>query len=269
MPFGFEATADEVTAGAIGTISRVTGDRQQTAVTENGRHPTANDRWWSTRRRVIEDERRIETKSKALPDRATSDRMEIDPETSDPSEIYRLMTSVVVPRPIGWISTVSEDGTDNLAPYSYFNAVSSSPAVLMFSAGTHDGERKDTPTNAIESGEFVFNLVTEAVAKEMDETSASLPTGESEFEAAGIERAESTVVEPPRVAAAKASFECTLYDSMQVYDNTMVLGEVRYAHVDDDLLTDGKPDSLKIDAVGRLGGPYYTSLDVMDLQRGY
>jgi flavin reductase (DIM6/NTAB) family NADH-FMN oxidoreductase RutF len=195
--------------------------------------------------------------------------MELDLRGDVPDGTYRTVTSAVVPRPIGWISTRTSEGVDNLAPYSYFNAVSSRPPVVMFSAGRHDGQRKDSPTNAIQSGEFVHNLVTEDVHEAMDETSASLPPEESEFDAAGIERAPSVAVDAPRVADAILSFECELYDSMAVYDNTVVLGEVVYVHADESILTDGKLDSRKIDAVGRLGGPYYTSLDITDFRRQY
>lgn len=193
--------------------------------------------------------------------------MELDPREHDRSDVYRIVTSTVVPRPIGWISTRTEDGVDNLAPYSYFNAVSSYPPVVMFSAGSVDGERKDTPRNAIESGAFVYNLVTEPFGEEMDETSARVDPEEDEFETAGVERAEAVTVDAPRVAEAAVSFECELYDSLQVYENTVVLGEVTYVHVDDEILTDGKVDSRKIDAVGRLGGPFYTAVDIMDLER--
>lgn len=195
--------------------------------------------------------------------------MELDLRGDVPDGTYRTVTSAVVPRPIGWISTRTAEGVDNLAPYSYFNAVSSRPPVVMFSAGRHDGERKDSPTNAIESGEFVHNLVTEDVHEAMDETSASVPPDQSEFDAPGIERAPSVAVEAPRVAHATLSFECELYDSIDIYENTVVLGEVVYVHADDSILTDGKLDSRKIDAVGRLGGPYYTALDITDFERQY
>lgn len=194
--------------------------------------------------------------------------MELDPSEQDPSATYRIVSSTVTPRPIGWISTRSADGVDNLAPYSYFNAISSSPPVVMFSAGRTDGELKDTPRNALDSEVFVYNLVTESVAAKMDKTSASIDPGESEFEMAGIDRKEAATIDAPRVANALVSFECTLYDSMEIYGNTVVFGEVVYIHIDDEVLTDGAIDTRKIDAVGRLGGRLYTATDIMDLQRG-
>jgi flavin reductase (DIM6/NTAB) family NADH-FMN oxidoreductase RutF len=195
--------------------------------------------------------------------------LSFDPADRDPDDVYRLLTSVVVPRPVGWISTRSPAGVDNLAPYSYFNVVSSAPPVVLFSSGGTGEDRKDTPENAIETGEFVWNLVTEPLAAAMDETSAPLPPGESEFDAAGVERAPADAVTPPRVAGAAAAFECTLYDSFQVYDNTVVLGEAVRVHVDESLLSDGAVDAAAVDAVGRLGGPYYTRIDRLDLERGH
>jgi len=195
--------------------------------------------------------------------------LSFDPADRDPDDVYRLLTSVVVPRPIGWISTRSPAGVDNLAPYSYFNAVSSAPPVLLFSAGGTGDDRKDTPRNAVETGEFVWNLVTEPLGAAMDETSAPLPPGESEFDAAGVERAPAKAVAPPRVAGAAAAFECRLYDSFDVYDNTVVLGDVVRVHVDGALLSDGAVDATAVDAVGRLGGPYYAGVDRLELERGH
>lgn len=195
--------------------------------------------------------------------------MELDLRDRDPSEGYRFLTGAVVPRPIGWISTRSPEGADNLAPYSFFNAVSSSPPVVMFSAGRSGGRRKDTPTNAIDSGEFVWNLVTEPLAEAMDRTSETIDPDESEFDLAGVERARSVVVDAPRVANADVSFECRLHDWIEIHDYTVVFGDVHYVHADDAVLTDGTIDARKINAVARLGGPHYATIDVMDVQRGH
>jgi len=193
--------------------------------------------------------------------------MEVDP-TTDDVDWHRLVTCLVVPRPIGWMSTVSGEGRVNLAPFSYFNAVSTDPPVLAFSPKVEDGP-KDTARNVLDTGEFVANLVTDPLAEQMDMTAAPLSAGESEFEFAGLDQVASTVVDPPRVAQADASMECVLHESMRVYDHQLLLGEVVRFHVDDALLTDGRIDMRKVDAVGRLGGPYYTRIDLLDVERQY
>ena len=192
--------------------------------------------------------------------------MEVDAD-DHADALYRTLTSLVVPRPIGWISTLAADGRDNLAPFSYFNAVSSRPPVVMFSAGQRDGRPKDSARFALETGEFVANLVTEDVVEAMDATSAD--PGGSEFDAVGVERAPARTVAPPRVAAAHAHLECAVVESMTVGTNTVVFGEVRHLHVDEDLLTDGAVDSRKVDAVGRLGGPFYSGIDLLEFTRQY
>jgi flavin reductase (DIM6/NTAB) family NADH-FMN oxidoreductase RutF len=195
--------------------------------------------------------------------------MKIDPRTHDRS-MYRTMTGAVVPRPIGWISTTSEDGVDNLAPYSFFNVVAIDPPVLMFAPvdGGADG-LKDTARNVLDTGAFVVNVVTEPVAEAMNETSATLPPEESEFDHAGLERAPSERIAPPRVAEAEIAFECELYDAHDVGTSRLILGEVVLAHVDDALATDeGKLDVERVDAVGRLAGNWYaTTTDRFRLER--
>ncbi|MDZ7701685.1 MAG: flavin reductase family protein [Halobacteriales archaeon] len=190
--------------------------------------------------------------------------MEADAEAHADS-MYRTLTSLVVPRPIGWISTLGADGRDNLAPFSYFNAVSSQPPVVLFSAGRRDGEPKDSARFALETGEFVANLVTQDVIGAMDATAAGVSG--SEFDAAGVERADSRVVEPPRVAAAHACLECEVRESVDVGGHTVVFGDVRHVYVDDDLLVDGKVEARAVDAVGRLGGSLYTGVEPLEYTR--
>lgn len=190
--------------------------------------------------------------------------MELDPAAYQDS-MHRIITTLVSPRPIGWISTRT-DRRDNLAPYSYFNVVSTSPPVIMFSGSTDDGEPKDAGRMAVETGEFVVNLVTEELAEEMDATSAPLDDV-SEFDFVGLERADAAVVDAPRVAAAAACLECSLYDTMEIHDNLVVFGSVEQIYVDDRITTDGVVDMEKVDSVGRLGGPYYTSIDMLDVER--
>ena len=183
-------------------------------------------------------------------------------------ENARIVKSAVTPRPIAWVSSVDEDGVDNLAPYSTYNYVTADQPVVLFSASKKgNGDLKDSARNAIETGEFVVNIVTEANAAAMDLSSASLPADESEFDDTGLERGETVRVTPPRVATAPVSMECTLYDTKEVYDKVMIFGDVEYFHVSEDVLTDGKIDMAKLDMVGRLGGPYYTGVEIMELTR--
>ncbi|MFC6765590.1 flavin reductase family protein [Natrinema soli] len=196
-----------------------------------------------------------------------TEALEIDVEENDGS-LYRILSSAVVPRPIAWVSTRSEDGVDNLAPYSFFTVASVEPPVLLFAPVDSAEGLKDTPRNARDTGEFVVNLVTEDLAAAMNETSATLPAGESEFDHADLERADSTAVDPPRVAGSNVAFECTLHDLVDVGGSTLVLGEVRHVHLEESVTTDGKIDVGEIDAVGRLAGSRYArTADRFSLER--
>ncbi|SEQ37589.1 flavin reductase family protein [Natrinema salaciae] len=185
-----------------------------------------------------------------------TDALEIAADEREGS-LYRILSSAVVPRPIAWVSTRSADGVDNLAPYSFFTVASVEPPVVLFAPVDGADGLKDTPRNARDTGEFVVNLVTEDLAEAMNETSATLPAGESEFDHAGLERADSTAVDPPRVAGATVAFECTLHDLVDVGGSTLVLGEVRHVHLAESVTTDGEIDVDEIDAVGRLAGSTY------------
>lgn len=188
--------------------------------------------------------------------------MRVEPDERD--SLYRILAGAVIPRPIAWVSSLSPEGIENLAPYSFFNVVSTSPPVVMFAPADRpdrpDG-LSDSARNARETGEFVVNVVTEPLAEAMNETSATLPPEESEFDHASLERAASEAVAPPRVAAAEVAFECELYESIDVGSNTMVLGQVVSVYLDDGVTTDGKLDVEKLDAIGRLSGSYYCRTD--------
>ncbi|WP_245617711.1 flavin reductase family protein [Nitriliruptor alkaliphilus] len=199
----------------------------------------------------------------APPDRLDTD-LELSPADWQARQIYFVMTGLVIPRPIAWVSTVGDDGVRNVAPHSYFNVVSHDPPHVVFSS---IGE-KDTLRNVRASGEFVVNLVTEHVLEPMNATSADLPHGEDEFAWFGLEEAPSTVVAPPRVAAAKAHLECRLVHELPVGNGNLVVGEVVHIHVAPDVWRDGRIDPELLRPVGRLAGTSYGELgEVFKLPR--
>jgi flavin reductase (DIM6/NTAB) family NADH-FMN oxidoreductase RutF len=173
--------------------------------------------------------------------------------------------ALVAPRPIGWVSTMSADGSVNLAPYSFFNAIGEGPPMLAFSSSGP----KDSATFAGELREFVWNLVTFELREEMNATSAPLPRGRSEFERAGLEMAPSTLVAPPRVAAARCAMECKVVHAVQLRDvdgravnQHLVVGQVVGVHLDESAIVGGVVDTARLRPVARLGGPAdYTVVD--------
>ena len=210
--------------------------------------------------------------------------MEIDiPSLAQPDR-YKLLIGLIVPRPIAWVSTVSRDGRANLAPFSFFNGVSSEPPALLFCpANKSDGTIKDTLRNILESsrdgtgvgGQFVVNIVPHGLRGEMSASAEELPYGESEFELAGLTRAGSRVVGCPRVAEAPACFEC---EAMQVIrlapgapgGGNVVIGRVLWAHVRDDIMNERHHiDPAKLDALGRMAGmSYCTTRERLDVPWG-
>jgi len=195
---------------------------------------------------------------------------EFDPEDVETRVTDRLVKTAVSPRPIAWVSTTGENGVDNLAPFSSYNYVGSrQPIVTVHTSRREGGDLKDTARNAIDTGEFAVNVVTEATLEPMDRTAEGLPPSESEFDFADVPRAECRTIDPPRVANAAVTMECTLHDSIEIYDRVMLLGDVTYFHVAESVTTDGEIDARKLDTVGRLGGPYYTVSEPMEFEREY
>ncbi|TYO90752.1 flavin reductase family protein [Oceanicella actignis] len=178
--------------------------------------------------------------------------------------------AIVAPRPIGWISTVDEEGRANLAPYSFFNAVADRPPVVMYSTtGRKLGldERKDSLANIRRTGEFVVNLTSWDLREQMNATSAHLPHGEDEFLAAGLEKAPSVEVAPPRVAAAPAALECRLLQEValpcwdETGENVVVFGEVVHIHIRDDMIVDGRFDLTRSRPLARCGYQDYAVIE--------
>lgn len=189
--------------------------------------------------------------------------MELDLAALPPREAHAWMIATILPRPIAWISTLSRDGRPNLAPFSYFQAISARPPLLMFvAANTREGTPKDTLRNLREVPEFVVHLVPYAQAEAMNATAAPLPHGESEFAYAGVAAAPAARVRPPRVAAAPVAFECALERELAFGEGpgaaTVVFGRILHTHVRDDVLgPDGRPDPARLDLIGRMGGEAY------------
>lgn len=179
--------------------------------------------------------------------------MEID--AREKPSLYRVLAGAVVPRPIGWISTRGPDG-DNLAPYSFFNVATPAPPTLAFSAGPDGDERKDSAANAEETGAFAHSVVTADLATAMNATSTSASV--DEFDRAGVTKAECETVEAPYVAESPVVFECAVVDTVELGVSTLVLGEVQYVHIDESVTTNGKLDTGKLDALGRMAGAEYT-----------
>ena len=181
-----------------------------------------------------------------------------------PRDAYAWMISTIMPRPIAWVSTISLEGKTNLAPFSFFQGVTSNPPTLMFvPVNSRDGVKKDTVRNIEQVPEFVVNLVPFALGEQMNATSAMLPYGESEFQAFGIASAPSERVRPPRVAAAPVAFECTLDRFVHIGEGALaanvVFGRIQFAHVADTVLAaNGKPDPGALDLIGRMGGETFT-----------
>jgi flavin reductase (DIM6/NTAB) family NADH-FMN oxidoreductase RutF len=167
--------------------------------------------------------------------------------------------ALITPRPIGWISTRAADGSDNLAPYSFFNGVAYTPPQVMFSctSGKHDREGgvKDSVANIIETGVFCVNVVEYAMAEVMNQTSGPWDREVDEFADAGIEKAACTLIDCPRVATAPANLECRLTQIVKIEGeaNTVVFGEVIGVHMRDDCLVDGIFDARTFQPVGRMG----------------
>lgn len=178
---------------------------------------------------------------------------------TDEDTLYKLVLGLVVPRPIGWVSTISNEGITNIAPFSFFNAVNDVPPVLMLSISNRDDNTlKDTIRNILDIKEFVINMVSEELFEKMLITAEEFPPGISEFEKAGLTPEESKMVKAPRIKEARVSFECKLYKYVPIYDMHVIFGEALLIKVSDDILTDNlKVDYESYKPVGRLGGNYY------------
>lgn len=195
--------------------------------------------------------------------------MKIDPALQSPATNYKLLTNLVVPRPIAWITSLGADGTVNLAPFSFFNAVGADPVYVVVSIGENEGGAvKDTTRNIRDNGEFVVNMVTEELCAAMNISAADFPPQISELEVAGLHATPSAHIAPPRVAEAPVSLECRLHQMQALGRNTLIIGQVVMFHVDDALI-DARMRIHNFAPVGRLGSPsmYCRTTDRFNLDR--
>lgn len=176
-------------------------------------------------------------------------RTDFRPGDMSGSAFYRLLNSVVVPRPIAWVASTDGAGRDNLAPHSFFTVASVNPPMVSF---TSVGE-KDTLRNIRATGEFTVSLAPEDLFEQVNATATDFPPGTSEFDAAGVAREPSLTVAPPRVAGSPAVLECRLHRILPVGDCFVVIGEVTVAAIDDGALDEGHPEITRLRPLARLG----------------
>ncbi len=187
---------------------------------------------------------------------------------------YKLLIGSIVPRPIGFVSTVSPNGIYNLAPFSFFNGVCSEPMTVLFCPVVRgsDGQEKDTLKNIKVTKEFVVNIVSEEIAEKMNQCSAEYSYGVDEFKESGLTPVRANMVKPPLVKEAKINMECKLLHLVEIGNKpgggTVVIGEVVYFHVQENVYKDGKIILSELKPIARLGGTDYARVtDIFSLPR--
>lgn len=192
--------------------------------------------------------------------------MQISVKDTDSGVLYKLLTGLVIPRPIGWISTVDENGINNLAPFSFFNVVGEDPPHVMFSTVRTGDKNKDTLNNVLANKQFAVNLVTEDVVEQMNTTSNAVENAVDEFQLANLTPISCELIKPKRVAEAKAHFECEMVHHYFLEDHKnggacIVIGKVLMMHISDDILLENYRINLdKYQPVARLAGSNYSKL---------
>jgi flavin reductase (DIM6/NTAB) family NADH-FMN oxidoreductase RutF len=191
------------------------------------------------------------------PPQDLDDHLEVDPKIWSPSDINFVLTGLVVPRAIGWISTVSAAGVGNLSPFSFFTVAANDPPHVLFSVSP---TTKDTLANARETGEFVVNIASRPLMEQLVDSSAAVRPETDEFDLVGLERTPSKLVAPARVASARAHFECVSRQFVEVGKSMLVIGEIVHLHIAPEVWREGRVRPELLDPVGRLGGSLYTAL---------
>ncbi|KAA5536038.1 flavin reductase family protein [Paenimyroides baculatum] len=192
--------------------------------------------------------------------------MQISVKDTDSGILYKLLTGLVIPRPIGWISTVDENGINNLAPFSFFNVVGEDPPHVMFSTVRTGDKNKDTLNNVLANKQFAVNLVTEDVVEQMNTTSNAVENAVDEFQLANLTPISCELIKPKRVAEAKAHFECEMVHHYFLEDHKnggacIVIGKVLMMHIADEILLENHRINLdKYQPVARLAGSNYSKL---------
>lgn len=200
--------------------------------------------------------------------------MQFDPNDLEQSAVYKLLTGSVIPRPIGWISSIDENGINNLAPFSYFNAVGEDPPHVMFSTVRGNNTNKDTLNNVLANGQFVVNMVTEELTEQMNTTSQAVASETDEFELAGLTPIPSVKIKPMRVKESKVTFECELVHHYFLENHKhggacIIIGRIVMMHFEDDVLLDNyKINMENYRPVARLAGSNYSKLgEVFSIKR--
>lgn len=198
--------------------------------------------------------------------------MELDLEGKFADRAYTILASLVTPRPIALVTTMSADGRVNAAPFSFFNLMGARPPICAFAPGDRDnGTPKDTALNIRATQEFVVNLVDESIAEAMNQCAASLPFGENELIRAGLTAALSSIVKPPRIAEAPASLECVEWGTLRIGQNRVVIGLIKRVHLRDELFDAEKQrvNSGKLNIIGRMASPnwYCRTRDRFEMKR--
>lgn len=201
--------------------------------------------------------------------------MELDPTTLSHQSIYKILTGSILPRPIGWISSIDLEGRPNLAPFSFFNVVCSNPPTLLFCPMIRgmDSSPKDTLNNVRQTGEFVVNIVTEDLLNAMNDTSIEAPSEFNEFEFAGLTLSPSVTVRPPRVLESPIHFECKVNQILDINNapggGSIVIGTITHIHAEERvMLGTDKINLTALQPIGRLMGAAYCRVEqVVELDR--